>query len=257
MESEFIAQIILYILVGLIIIAIIIICVVAANDSDTLSLAPDTIDVVLWDQGRQRTSAQVERIDKYLPWVTSIIILKSTIDLGYPSGPISTSVTSSIPIIQVQSTKDDQEQALLELPSLYDCENILYFGDVTFPIQSLLKSQLWSISKKLRLFNYFQPDAVSIGLDKDFENTMPVSLINMTELTSAGSMKDFLLSMVLANSIVFSPTFNKTILFIDNEFTDSHQVDTPPENTNYFSTLLISPNVNQESMNDKVLKYFE
>lgn len=258
-----IATWILIILFALILGAIITVIVVATKESyQTRNSRPENLDIILLDRGRQRAGFQIERIDRYMPWVHSIIIIKTPTQVTYTCDLPEEikSLKSQIPIIHIQSESDDLQHNLMHINKSYTniSEDVLFFGDTTFPIKTFNASQLWSKSHKQRLFNYFHPDVNSIGLQDYFEKTLPVTIINLPKLNQANTLPNYLLSLTLASELVYSPTINQIILLIDNEYTDSHQLIAKPEQQHFFCTMFIIPDIIAETekfLNQKIINF--
>jgi hypothetical protein len=259
MDPDVVSHWIIIILFILVIGGIVTILVVSSKQSHVENkLIPEIVDIVLFDKGRKRNAFQIEKIDQFMPWVNSIIIIKSKYQVEYDVvvPEYIQTIKSTIPVLQFDS--EEKEEGIMNLKMMYPniSDDIIYLSDTTVPIKDISIDQFWSVSQKKRFFNYFQPDAALVGLDKDFEKTFPVLIFNLNDLLKAGSVKDYILSLSLSDKIVFSPGLSKTILLINNEYTDSSQLNSNPENHNFFTTMLINPNVVQQELNQKIINFF-
>ena len=163
------------------------------------------------------------------------------------------------------SEKQRRRRVLMNLPlrlrSLYPGikEDIICLGDTTIPIRNFTPRDMWSVSHRKRVFNYVQPDARALGLQRFIEPTIPVSLFHLDTIEEAGSLDVYLLTMSLAENIVYSPTINKSVIFTSNEFADTHQLKMDTSTEAFFLTGLISPELDgeiQQRLNTNVTKLF-
>lgn len=260
-----IATVILVFLFGLLVISIIVVLILATKQSNSKKCGrPSDFDVILIDRGRQRASFQITAIDKYMPWVNSIILVKlpDPVDYSCVLPESVKEVKSQTPVIHIKSTSNDYPYILMNIKKKYSNiqDNVIFFGDTTFPIKPMTSSCFWSSSRKQRLFNYFHPDANSIGLQEYFEYSLPVTIINIPTLNRSTSLKNYLLSLTLSNDLVYSPTINQTILLINNEFADGHQLESRPESQHYFCTIFIKPDEKpeiQQYLNQKIINFLQ
>jgi hypothetical protein len=219
------------------------------------------IDIILIDRGRQRTIFQIERIDRYMKWVNTIIVV--AVDNNNPKNKADKlpKIESAIPVIHVQSDKKELEAILMEIREKYEpiSENILFLGDTTFPSRCFSPEHLFSVSRKRRMFNYIQPDASMAGLSQFFEKTIPVLLFTLLPLEQSTSLDNYILSQSLSNELVYSPWINQSLILLDNQYTDDHQLNTKQSKLcEYFLTIFISPlltNDVQQKLNTKVISF--
>lgn len=231
--------------------------IIILGDRETVYITvPSPIDVVLVDRGRNRVTHQVSNIDRYMPWVQNIVVVKMVDSLIYPTTTNEENETEGAQhtIINVESNATTL-QAVFE--SITDVEHFIFFGDTTFPTKTIDVRQFWSQSRKLRLFNYLQVDTNE--LDQYYETTMPVMIVDTDDLTAAGTLDYYVLSLALTDRVVYSPSLNHVVILTNNEYTDDQQLDShQPDESEYFTTFLIPPTLPlsiKQTLNQKILDY--
>ena len=254
-----------WVLIGLlsaILLAVILIIVLGDRETSLKVEVPEKIDVVLVDRSRGRLGFQIENIDNYMPWINSIVVIKMTkVEHKLPNiekkgdqkqqkegNPVITMSTDYTDLLQVF------EHIKEIVPELSD--DFLFLGDTTFPVQKIVPTQLYSPSKKIRMFNHLDIDAKHAGFEKYFEDTMPCLLVHVEDLVQAGSLDYYLLSQSITNQIVYSPFINQTVVLTDNEFADNEQLDTKPTAVHLFRTFIIAPTLTERAkqrMNQKTI----
>lgn len=263
MDKSFVSTVILGTLLSLTLIGIIILLVVASNMENVPNVQiSQNIDIILFDIGRYRTPFQVYFIELYMPWVATIIVVKTKAYLRYTVNNIPDSVKqlkSSIPIVYLEDIENDTMfSSLVNLRTRYKnvSNDIIVFGDTTVPTRNIKLTEFWSASRKKRLFNYIQPDARMVGLNSFFEDTFPVVLITLPDLEKAFNLDALILSLSLCGNIVHSPSINKSIVFTKNDDIDYQQLDGLISQKYLFTSFFISPLYDQstcEILNQRIL----
>jgi hypothetical protein len=251
------------ILLLFVIIGIVIILILANNNNVSSQLDyPDKLDIVLIERGRNRAAFQIERIDRYMPWVNSIVVVNVNNSIKYPvTLPTSMAkISSIIPVLHLETDIQEDVAILENITGIYQevSNDIMFFGDITFPIRPLPLTYMWSLSGKKRLFNYVHPDATLIGFEKYIEPSAPVSVINIPTLHKSGNLENYILSLSLSHDLVYSPTINKTIVLINQEYTDNIQIGREPVYAEFFMTVFIAPSLElttKIALNQKLLDF--
>lgn len=218
---------------------------------------PDKINVVIVDKGRDRSLHQTAAIRKNMSWVNSIILIK-TIESESKYIENNYQEASDIPVISLNTVDKELLSILEDTDSIGDF--FIFLGDTTIPVKKTPANQLISKSGKIRIFNYLDIDARTVGFERYFEQTMPVVIINRKEMIDMGGLDLYLLSLSITSKIIYSPFINKLIILTDNKQTDNSQVESVNSHTQYFSTCLILPTLSQQSqkaMNKKVIDIFK
>ena len=243
--------------VVLFLMVVIVTCTVLyASSKKNKNSAVKRIDIVLVDRGRGRTGLQLAAVTRYMGnWANSILIVHAGEGEGEGEGEIPGETPSmGPPIFHVDSNNKNVHEIVQNIRSLHPeiAEHVLFLGDTTLPLQNVDRSDLWSRTKKKRIFNYL----LGTPFDKFIEHTVPVTLIAVTGLERTGSLDAYLLSLTLSDEIVFSPTINKQIILMDNKYTDDVQINS--KDKELFVSAFISPDLPEEAqkrMNETILEF--
>jgi len=235
--------------------------VISISDSNQeKSSVPTLIDVILVDRQRGREVFQIRNIQKYMPWVHKILVFKLPSTYKQTKGPypLQDTETSTVPVEYIMPL-EDQYNTLEKLTSNLSniqpnmSEHFIFLGDTTLPIQSIVPEQFFSPSQKLRMFNYLLDATVSSDFRKYYEDTMPVMLLNNTDLKAAESLDFCLFSYSITEKLLYSPFINDLIILTANEFTDNQQLSKITAPSELFQTILI-PDTFPETSRKKLNK---
>jgi hypothetical protein len=242
----------------MVILTAIILIIVLGDKKRTIAIkVPEEIDVIIIDRGRGRSAYQISTIDKYMPWVHHIIIVKITQSVTFTVNhdlPRSSNVER--PVINVETSETDLLSIFENIQNIVDSKHFIFLGDTTIPVRLMKQKIMWSASSKLRMFNYLDIDARTIGFEAYYEPTMPVMVVSLNDLTEAGNLDYYVLSLSVTDNVVYSPFINRMIILTDNKFTDEQQIQKKTQMSEYFMTFVISPPLSndcQEVMNQKII----
>ena len=239
----------------LVIASIAIVLILASKSSNSTFIFPDQIDAIIIDKGRGRYLLQSNLINKYMSWIDNVVVLHINDSKVHIDPMVPNNTISSIPVVHVDTNYSKPEEIIHNIKSIYPDVNdhVLFFGDTTIPIKTVHKINLLSLSKKNRLFNYFFPDLESLNYNHFVEETFPFVLMDIKDIAQT-NVRDYILSKILTEDIIYSPTINRYILFMMNESVTKYQTDTKFKSNQFFCTLFLDPNAGPEQ-NKQILDF--
>lgn len=130
-----------------------VIAIIAVAIADMNENLPSDIDVVIYDQGRERFKEQIRAVQKYMTFVKQIHVVSTAVLEDYAGkGNIPVSYT-------VDATLTTQEAAFEKIPSLPNIsDHAMFLSDRTFPCYKILKTYLF-YGQHPRMFNVMQEQA--------------------------------------------------------------------------------------------------
>ena len=191
---------------------------------------PLELDVVLVDTGRGRTTLQVARIQKFMPWVRSIIVLHST--------PTPDPV---LPDVRYVAFSGEVAEALQSLKTFHPdvADAFFYLGDVSVPNTHVSKRDLWSTrSSKKRMFNNLEFDTRTTTFIDLYESTIPSLVYDTDDLAEATSLRHYIWTLSLTDEVVYTPFINHLVMLSHNPYANALQTD-HVDDANLFTSVLL------------------
>lgn len=207
------------------------------------------IDVVLVDMGRGRLDHQIACVHTFMGWVRKIIVLKTTPPPpSVPKGDGVGGVKPPVHVVQIDEAHDLFDM-VENIQGLFGgiSENFIFLGDSTVPIRKVSASHMYSESRKRRVFNLGGHSTGEIDGGIYRERTVPVFIVNRIELEKSGTLGLYILSLTLADKVVYCPHINHMVLLTNDRVVDVAQIETTIEPHRYFMTVLIATHLDHHA----------